>query len=266
MIDHPLPEIIRPVLDDYLAQMDEHLPGLLAGFYLVGSIALDGYAAKFSDIDYVAVLAHSLSQTELDRLAQVHRQIEKKHPGSKMSGSYLQAADLGGLPEQVAPHPYYQDGRLHPAGHFELNPVTWWLLKQHGLTLRGPTAQQLPFRVDCDLLVSYMQQNLNTYWLSWTKRPDGWLVLLSDWGIQWTVLGVLRQFYTFREHAITTKLKAGQYALAHVPPQWRRLIQEALRIRTGAKPSFYRGRLSRALEVRKFLLYIIQTCNTGFEL
>ena len=94
---------------------------------------------------------------------------------------------------------------------------------------------------------------------------DGLLVLLSDWGIQWTVLGVLRQFYTFRESAITTKLKAGEYALAHLPLDWRRLIQEALRIRRGGKPSFYRCRLSRALEARKFLLYIIQTCNSEFE-
>ena len=215
-----------------------------------------------SDIDYLAVLSRPLTPLELERLAQVHREVKQAYPRARLSGSYLPAADLGGTAAQVAPHPYYQDGRLVFAGHFELNPVTWWILKQHGITLRGPAAGELSFSVDQEALLAYMRENLNSYWLSWTKRPDGLLVMLSDWGIQWTVLGVLRQYYTLRERAITTKIKAGEYALARLPQQWHRLIQEALRIRRGEASSIYRRRLGRAWEARRFLRYIIHACNT----
>ncbi|MBZ0302050.1 MAG: DUF4111 domain-containing protein [Anaerolineae bacterium] len=90
------------------------------------------------------------------------------------------------------------------------------------------------------------------------------LWLGSDWGIQWAVLGVLRQFYSFREGAITSKVGAGDYALQHLPPTWHRLIQEALNIRTQSGQCLYRSRLLRMMEAVRFMRYIIQTCNLHF--
>jgi hypothetical protein len=78
------------------------------------------------------------------------------------------------------------------------------------------------------------------------------------------VLGVLRQFYSFRENAITTKAQAGEYALACLPARWQRMILEALRIRAGQKRSAYPVRLERAAEAVRFLTFIIQTCNANF--
>ena len=93
---------------------------------------------------------------------------------------------------------------------------------------------------------------------------DGFAVMLADWGIQWTVLGVLRQFYSFRENSITTKVKAGEYALTCVPTRWHSLIQEAIDIREGKKGSAYRSRIVRMIEAVRFLKFIIQTCNEDF--
>jgi hypothetical protein len=81
--------------------------------------------------------------------------------------------------------------------------------------------------------------------------------------VQWTVLGILRQFYTFRERAITSKTGAGLYGLAHTPRQWQRLIQEALDIRAGKAASSYRSRIVRALAAYMFLQLIITACNTN---
>ena len=89
-------------------------------------------------------------------------------------------------------------------------------------------------------------------------------MLMSDWGIQWTVLGVLRQFYSFRENAITTKTRAGEYALTCLPARWHPLIQEALRMRAGQKRSTHSFRLGRMVEAVRFLKFIIQTCNANF--
>jgi hypothetical protein len=72
---------------------------------------------------------------------------------------------------------------------------------------------------------------------------------------------MLRQFYTFRERAITSKTAAGTYALAHTPHQWHRLIQEAINIRMGARASLYQFRIVRAIQARAFLQLIMAACK-----
>ncbi|MSP14976.1 MAG: DUF4111 domain-containing protein [Chloroflexi bacterium] len=76
-------------------------------------------------------------------------------------------------------------------------------------------------------------------------------------------LCVLRQFYTFREHIITSKSGAAIYGLAHTPRQWHQLIQETINIRAGSSASSYRFRMVWAVTARAFLQWIIATCNTA---
>jgi hypothetical protein len=261
MTNPRLPEPLHPLLEEYLSLMQQQLPGFLTAFYIVGSIALDGFNERLSDIDFLAVIAHRTTPSELERLRHVHQVITQHYPRWPMSGSYLQAEDIGRFEEEVEPHPFYQDGVLQPHGHFELNSVTWWTLKNRGVTLLGPEPEMLPFMVDWDLLITTMHENLNSYWVRWTKQPKRLSLLLSDWGIQWAVLGVLRQFHTFRENTITTKSKAGEYALTYAPARWHRLIREAINIRAGVPQSLYRSRILRAIEAVQFLKYIIHYCN-----
>jgi len=134
-------------------------------------------------------------------------------------------------------------------------------LKNHGIVIWGIEPEDLPFTVDWDLLLARMKENLNSYWLSWTKRPDAFIVMLSDWGIQWTVLGVIRQYYTFRENSITTKIGAAEYALNCLPSNWHPLIQEAIDIREGRKRRYYRLKILRMIEAVKFLKYVIKVSN-----
>jgi hypothetical protein len=245
--------------------VNQQLPGLIQAFYIEGSIALGEFNERLSDIDFVAVLKRSAASAEIECLRDIHTLIEKTYPRWKMSGRYLQFDRLGRLDDRVERILYFHDGRLRLDGHFELNSVEGWILKNHGVVLIGPEPHELPFTIDWELLINKMRENLNTYWVRWTRRPSCLITMLSDWGIQWTVLGVLRQFYSFRENSITTKTKAGEYALTCVPTCWRRLIQEAINIRAGKKPSAYRFRVVRMVEAVNFLKYIIQSCNADFS-
>lgn len=260
-MDPRVPDSVRPVLEEYTSLIEEQLSGLVSAFYIVGSIALHGYDQRFSDIDFVAVLDQLATEVHIESLRAVHKSIEQEFARSKLSGSYLQRSDLGHFEHEIQPHPYYQDGKLIEKGYFEINSVTWWILKNHGVALWGPQPVTLPFTVDWCLLETRMHENLNSYWKSWTTRPDAFLTMLSDWGIQWIVLGVLRQFYTFRAHSITTKLAAGEYGLACLPEKWHRLIQEAVNIRGGNRDRLYRSRIIRMLDTVKFLKYIIKVAN-----
>jgi len=261
MINPRIPQPVRPILEKYVALSEEKLPGFIHAFYIVGSIALNGFNQRFSDIDFVAVLDRPASQADIQSLRILHKAIEEEFPRSKLSGSYLQITDLGRFENEIQPHPYYQDGMLHEAGYFEINSITWWVLKNHGIAIWSNESEDLSFIVDRGLLVTRMKENLNSYWFGWTKRPGRFLVMLSDWGIQWTVLGVLRQYYTFRENSITTKIGAAEYALTCLPSNWHPLIQEAIDIRESKKRQHYPLRIFRMMEAVKFLKYVIQISN-----
>jgi hypothetical protein len=173
----------------------------------------------------------------------------------------LQSGDLGRFDDALSPHPHYSDGKLHPAERHGLDLADWWILQTHGITILGPAAESLPFTVDWELLISRMRENLNTYWASYTQKPQRIAQLLTDYGVQWAVLGVLRQYYTFAEHDITSKVGAGQYALTHLPAQWHTIIQEAINIREQPTASLYRIKLNRAIEAVRFVRYVIESCN-----
>lgn len=256
-----VPKSIQPLLEDYIAQTGQQLPGLMSAFYLEGSIALDGFNERFSDIDFVAMLAHRLNPAEIETLRSIHQQIEKKYPRWKMSGSYLTGTAWANSNTSAEPNPHYHDGILKQDAHFVVNSVEGWILKNHGIALLGPDPETLPIAIDWDQLLEEMRENLNSYWLKWTRQPDRFVVLLTDWGVQWAVLGVLRQFYSFRTHSITTKTGAGEYALTCLPVRWHGLIQEAINIREGKKASAYQFRIARMMHTVRFLKFIIQTCN-----
>lgn len=258
-----IPEQIRPTLQSYTSLVNDRIPGLMKAFYVEGSIALGGFNEHFSDIDFVTLLNRRPTPTEFATLRNIHRAIRKSHPRWKMSGSYLQSDDLGHRNNMVEANSCYE-GRLRLRAHFDWNWVAGWTLKNHGIAVIGPDPQTLPVTIDWDQLIKRMRENLNSYWVGWTRRPYGLAALLLDRGIQWAVLGVLRQFYSFRESTITTKTTAGEYALTCVPSQWHRLIQEAIDIREGKKTSAYRLRIVRMMEAVGFIKFIIQTCNASF--
>jgi hypothetical protein len=263
-MDLRIPEPSQPTLQHYLMLIDQQLPDLLHAFYVEGSIALGGFNERFSDIDFIASLKHQITPAEIDTLRRTHQIINKNYPRWRLEGRYLPAQTFDQGSQRSEPHPHYHDGVLHLNGHFELNSVEGWILKNRGITLRGPEPQALPFTIDWAALIIAMRQNLNSYWVQWTNRPTRLLMMLTDWGIQWAVLGVLRQFYSFRENAITTKARAGEYALTCLPARWHPLIQEALRIRAGQERTAYSFRPTRAIEAVRFLKFIIQTCNANF--
>ena len=260
-MDQRIPTALIPMVEHYLSRLDQRLPNFLRAFYIVGSIALDEFNPHFSDVDFVAVIDHRAIQQETERLRQIHKDIERQYPRWKFSGIYLLEDEVGKYAGDVEPLPGYHDGVLRLHHNFELNPVTWWVLRNHGIPVVGPSPHELPITVDSKFLVSWTDENMHTYWKSWTQRPGRLIILLSDWGIQWTVLGILRQFYTIRENKIITKRRAGEYALSVVPEQWHRLINEALRIRTKATGALYPLGLMRTADAVHFLNYIIQVSN-----
>lgn len=261
MMDARIPELIQPLLNTYLTLVDQSLPGFMLAVYVHGSISLGAFNEHFSDIDFIAVISRVCTEDDVECLAQIHRTIAANYPRWALEGSYLQANDLGQFQETIPAYPTYHNHVLNAAGYRDINSVTWWLLKYRGIALRGTEPGDLPFEVDFALLLDKMKQNLNSYWAAYIRKPTRIAWLFTDYGIQWTVLGVLRQWYTFKEHTITSKTGAGEYALTHLPSQWHRLILDAIAIREQNRATQYKSRIGRAMDAFAFLRYVINICN-----
>jgi hypothetical protein len=245
--------------------MNQRLPDFLKALYVGGSIALDEFNPHFSDVDFVAPIDHPATNDEMGVLREIQKEVEQHYPRWKLSGMYLLESELGKYEGEVENLIGFHDGVLRVHNNFELNPITWWILKNHGIAVLGSDPHDLPIAVDSKVLVSWTQQNMNTYWKSWTQRPGRLVALFTDWGVQWAVLGILRQFYTIREKKIITKRRAGDYALSVGPPQWHRIINEAIRVRTKAKGSLYRLRFMRTIDTIHFINYIIRISNDSLK-
>jgi len=257
-----IPPPAQQVLNEYIALVQEALPSLLDGVYLHGSLALNAFNPGLSDIDFISITSRRCTAADIDSLRAIHHTLAQRYPQTQLEGCYLLAQDLGRFEDTMPPHPYIHDGILHTSGYHDINAVTWWILKHRGIAVSGPPPGQLDIHVDWEQLLANMHHNLNTYWAGFTSNPQRMSWLLRDYGIQWAVLGVLRQYYTFRERAITSKTGAGMYGLIHTPHHWHQLIQEAIDIRERSARSSYRSRIVRAITARAFLQLIITACRT----
>lgn len=256
-----IPEVIHPLLHDYLNLLARSVPDLTEACYLHGSIALNAFNERLSDIDFITVLRRIPTPQEIFHLEKIHQILATTYPNWKLDGSYLQWHDLGRLSDAIEPSPYVADGVFHSQGYRDINLVTWWVLKHYGIAILGASPQALSFTVSWDELVARMYDNLNGYWRSWTRSPVRFSQLLTDYGVQWAVLGVLRLWYAFCENEITSKTGAGKYALSHLPGRWHPLIQEAINLREDCEHKLYTSRIRRAYDAVKFLRYIIRLCN-----
>jgi hypothetical protein len=264
-LDSRIPVLIQPLIMDYIGLLDRQAPGLVTGFYLVGSIALGGFNLRLSDVDFVAVLSHQATQAEFKKLIEIHQAVEQQYPKWKLEGDYFQTEDVGCPDGEIGAFLHYHDGKLEWRPQNVLGAVTWWILKNQGIPVFGPVLQAADLVIDMDSLLAGQVENLNSYWASWTRRPGRLAALFSDWGVQWTVLGVLRQFYTLREQRIISKIGAGEYALARLPERWCPIIREAMALRENPQRSQYRSRIGRAVETYTFLRYVIRICNEDME-
>jgi len=266
-----LPVVVQTVLIDYIALFHERLPNTLEGLYIQGSIALNAFVNDSSDIDFIAITNRRLSETEVDEVAEIHNILASSYQKPEMDGVYIMWEDIGKLEADDNIYPFYNDGKLSYGTYF--NSITWWILKTNGIKVIGPEPTALRFEVDPQQLVSYVNENMNTYWAQRIQRIEssiGQILKLPseeiDFEIEWSVLGLLRQYYTLKEHSIISKLGAGEYALQHMSEEWHQIIKEAINLRNGVGMEFFTSDEQRIDMVIRFSKYIISYCNSSLIL
>lgn len=254
-----IPVSVQSVLNEYMTLLNERLPNTLVGLYLHGSIALNAFVENSSDIDFLTIINHRLSTSEATILYEIHQSIASSSK-IEMDGHYLLQEEIASQAEGL----YYNGGQLQEGA--VINPVTWWILKNNGIPVLG---EELNIAVDIMDLLSYVFENMNTYWADRIKIEIDQLLILPkevlDEEIEWSVLGILRPYYTLREHDIVSKLGAGEYALEHVPEEWHNIINEAIQIRIGSGQTIFESEKKRLNTASSFMKYILKESSINFS-
>nr|WP_143132399.1 hypothetical protein [Amycolatopsis rubida] len=142
-----IPEEARRSTALFLSTVDRAEPGLLTGFYLVGSVCFGDFHARgagrgrlstASDIDFVAVAERRPGPGGISALAQAHATTVARFPKPRFDGSVLTWADLAAGPDDCPDVPCAQESRFAAAGRDGLNPVTFCELATRGIAVRGP--------------------------------------------------------------------------------------------------------------------------------
>jgi hypothetical protein len=244
-----LPPVAGALVDRYLRHADRAAPGAIEGFYVVGSVALGAFRPGRSDLDFVAVVGDGVTARDLGPVRRVQRRLAASDLAAFVArppwrwpltcnGVFVGWDDLRRSPLSVTPVASHSAWRFRAGGGFDANPVTWRLLAEGGVAVRGPAPARLGVHRDDAELRAWCRRNLDDYWRPWAAsvlRPGwaAWPGLMQ--GVAWGVLGAPRLHRTIVAGDIVSKEEAGEYALATFDRRWRPLIEEAL--------AYWRGEL-----------------------
>ncbi|MGE7997548.1 nucleotidyltransferase domain-containing protein [Lysinibacillus sp. NPDC093190] len=260
----PIP--VQKILNDYITLFQSKLPNTLEGFYLHGSIALNAYIKGSSDIDFITVVNRSLTEEDVKVISDLHKELNQKYMDTGMDGCYLLVEDIGKKQSEVKGCLNVNEGKTNWSND-NINPITWWILKNKGITVLGPDVATYNFSVYNRVLGDYVLENMNSYWsnrLQKIKKYKAFLIpnKLVDLEVEWSITGVLRQFYTLQEHDIVSKVDACKYAILHLPEEFHNIINEAISIREGSNIRYCNSKKQRLDATIQCMDYILKDCNS----
>lgn len=258
---------MREVVGAYLSLTDAAVPGLVQGLYLTGSVALDDFLRRRGDIDFVAVSAVPPSPAQTAALQQAHARLAGHVRRPFFEGPYVTWDELADDPADAAPGPYAHRGGLLPAVPHGRQPATWQVLSRHGVTMRGPNAQDLTIDTAPGELVRWARESLARYWRPWWERSsqpltsEG-LAALGAEATSWGVLGASRAHRALTTGEAVSKTAAGEYAHTAFGPAWHRVVEESLRVRRGdGGRSRYATPVGRRADALAFVDMVIEDAH-----
>lgn len=256
MGDQALPSSVQPLIAAYLAGL-EPWRAHFYGIYLYGSLALGAFEEQVSDIDVIALTQGAWSSQELGQLAAFHERLIREQPmGRRLEVLYVPVDHLGKSRRDadLAPYPSVHDGQFLPASSGDLNGVTWWILKHKGICLLGVEREALPFDYEWRQVLLTMRFNLDVYFARQLKR---FYIYLHPSAVEFAISNLCRILSTIEDGEIVSKSASLKLWRTRLPARWRRLLDEAWRIRhrEGLLP-LYRGPLQRMLETVAFIHYV----------
>ncbi|MBK8902160.1 MAG: DUF4111 domain-containing protein [Anaerolineaceae bacterium] len=221
---------IYPDLNDVLGLLADSAQAILGsqllGLYLQGSFAT-GDGDEHSDVDFLAIIQHDLSEAEHGALQTMHRRIfALPIPWAQhLEGSYFPIHMLRRYdPERDRPF-YIDNGSQELVRHHHDN--TWvvrWTVRQHGVPLMGPPADELIDPIPPAALHREVVKTMR----DWGEEiTSGQYSIDNRWAQPFAALMYGRMHHTLATGQIHSKLAAVNWAQNNLDGRWANLLKRA---------------------------------------
>lgn len=255
-------EAIEPMIFAFRKSLEDIVGNDFYGLYLYNSVALGKFEEKGSDVDFVVIVQKPLSPDVLNQLAQLHKTIEKTFPhGDKLDGMYLLKEAIGKGNDSMSPYPYAKGGDFHHEGYFDVNSVTWWVLKEHECAIDSPSLRPYLEHVSYASVLKTLDFNVQKYWAPKLQTPD---IFIEDEWVEFSVLTLSRIYYTLNTGKIVSKREACM-AYLDKHHEWDDVIKEALAVREGRSGEVISDVVTRKNRTVTFVTHLVQNCCSILE-
>jgi hypothetical protein len=237
-----LPDEVQTAIFGYLATMDDQLPEVIVGLYVVGSAALGDFQERASNLDVVVVAEQAWTTEQLKVAVAAQTSLDRARPACV---AYVTTPDLAGDPRQLD-RPCYEGADLVAADRL-VNPFTWHILTSGAVDLRGPDH---PVVWDDPAAVqAWAAGILRNEWAGAGGRPGAWWLRRT---VSSTVLEVAR-LAAAASGTVVSKVEASRAVRDRVPGRFRRILEDSAGYRMGGRASMYWGPMERKKDARQLV-------------
>ncbi len=257
-MEYYIPVEIQSLLSSYVNLLKCEFGDALVGVYIYGSVVTGYFKKEYSDIDFMTVINRNLNSSDVDIIQTIHRKLNKSNVyGYLLEGEYVNSNDIkDGIPN--GQYPYFAFGEFQ--GYVNLKSFAWFQLRERGIAYYGDDFCDLAGSISWDEVRAELLDRLNNYW----PEKINWKVLFFDRWQALIVLSVCRVYYALEKKSTISKDGGGEYALTKLDSEWNPIIREALRIQNKSKNSYYKSKLKRFFDTRKFVRYVSGICSAQF--
>ncbi|MBQ1044381.1 MULTISPECIES: aminoglycoside adenylyltransferase domain-containing protein [unclassified Micromonospora] len=201
------------VLSDLRETWRRALPNRLLGLYVHGSFVAGDFAVDRSDLDLLAVLADDPDEKLLDVLADLHADLDRRHPrwAGRIEVEYVSVDAVRAVPGRN-----HMIARISPGEALHLLPATthrvvaWAAVHDHGRTLLGPPAGELLPAVDPGLVRAALLDHVRDW--------PAWVLEMTPPGAQsYAVLTLCRAFQRLCHGRQLSKRQAAEQTITAFP-------------------------------------------------
>ena len=224
---HPTPYLeLNSVLEDLVTSASAALGGAFVGAYLQGSFAVGDFD-RYSDVDFVIVVAHELSDGQVEALQAIHRRLYALSSAwaQHLEGSYFPVATLRKNDQCSTPLWYLDHGSQTLVRSTHCNTlVVRWVVREHGLVLAGPSPATLLDPVPVDALRQEIRATMREWGQQILDDPDRYRNRFYQGFI---VLNYCRMMHDLVEGRPGSKRAGAAWAQTTLDPSWSALIDRA---------------------------------------
>ncbi|MCH4886249.1 DUF4111 domain-containing protein [Acidaminobacter sp. JC074] len=225
---------VNVCLKDFINRLKTVLKDKLKSVYLHGSLVMNSFDERSSDIDLLVIINDQVNSDEVDKLKKVHASLILDHVwGNKLEVSYLSIIEFLNDDIPVEKRLYFNSSMLS----WEKYGQEWYferqIIKDYGFLLHGDGLKELIEKVDAEVLITASKQMLLEDWMPLLEKKES----LSNEYIVFGILTMCRIAYLMSKNEIATKRQAAEWMIKESKDAY--IIREALEWSKGS-PFRYR--------------------------